>query len=264
MRKLIKNNQIFSFIIFTYLFSWVLWSYLIFTQNINNSTQWLIIIGGFGPVFGALITIYFTNDKKQIIMWFKNIIKTKPNLKSILFALTYPLIVAFMVYIIINSFQLNNLIREVNTQWYLYPLNLLTIMLLGGGQEEFGWRGFLLPKLLNKFNPFISSIVIGLIWYIWHIPLYFIKASPQANLPFGWYLLNILALSMILTFLQNKIGNKSIIPAVILHGGVNISQNYFNINAANAYYLFTIVNILIVIVLITKEKSFWIEKFKKM
>lgn len=261
MQKFIKNNQILSFISFTYLFSWVLWSYLLLTQNITNTTQWLIIIGGFGPVFGAIITNYYINGKEQIIKWFKKIIKTKLTFKSIIFGLTYPLIVAFLVYIIINTFQYNNLIREVNTHWYLYPLNLLTIMLLGGGQEEFGWRGFLLPKLINKFNPFLSSVVIGLIWYVWHLPLYFIKSSPQANLPLGWYLLNILALSMILTFLQNKIGNRSVIPAVILHGGVNISQNYFNIHAAEAYYLFTLVNLIIVFVLIIKDKNFWLDKY---
>ena len=263
MRKFIENNQILSFIFLTYLFSWLLWSYLLFTQNITNTTEWLIIIGGFGPVFGALITNYFINGKKQIKKWFKKIIKTKPTLKSVLFGLTYPLIVSFLVYIIINSFQFNNLIREVNTNWYLYPLNLLTIMFLGGGQEEFGWRGFLLPKLLNKFNPFVSSLMIGLVWYGWHIPLYFIEGSPQANLPLGLYLLNILALSMILTFLQNKIGNSNVIPAVILHGGINISQNYFNIHAAKAYYLYTIINILIVFILIIRESNFWMNKSKK-
>mgnify|MGYP002338799722 CR=1 FL=1 len=135
-------------------------------------------------------------------------------------------------------------------------------MIFGGGQEEFGWRGFLLPNLLKKFNPFIASLIVGGFWFIWHLPLFFIKGSPQAQLPTIWYLVNIIALSIILTFLNIIVSNRNIIPALILHGGVNISQNYFNIHAAKAYYLFAFINVIIAFVLIIKDQNFWFKKMK--
>ncbi|HMA60141.1 MAG TPA: type II CAAX endopeptidase family protein [Halanaerobiales bacterium] len=260
MEKLIKKYQVLSFISFTYLFSWGLWTYLLITQEVNSITQWLIIIGGFGPLFGALMTNYFSGGKEKIINWFKTIINKNFNLKSIIFAVIYPLVVAFLVYMLINTFDFNHLIRKIDTRWYLYPLNLLTIMFFGGGQEEFGWRGFVLPNLLDKFNPFTASLIVGGIWFIWHLPLIFIEGTAQAQLPIIWYLINIIALSIIFTFLRFIVNNRNIVPAVILHGGVNISQNYFNIHAAKAYYLFTFINIIIALILIIKDQQFWFKK----
>ena len=260
MSKWIRKNQILSYIIFTCIFSWLLWSYLLIKQDINSLTQWLIITGGFGPLIGALLINYFIGGKTKTFIWFKKIINKNFNIKSTGFAVLYPLIAAFLVYIIINSFELNHLIKEVETQWYLYPLNLLAIMILGGGQEEFGWRGFALPKLLENYNPLTASIFVGFMWFIWHIPLMFIQGSPQAELPIIWYLINLLSISIILTFLQIMLKNRNIIPAIILHGGLNIAQNYFNINAAEAYYLFTLINIGFSLFVIIKYNNLWFKR----
>ncbi len=264
MSKWIRKNQILSYIIFTCIFSWLLWSYLLFNQDINSISQWLIITGGFGPLIGALITNYFIGGKKKIFKWFKKIINKNFNIKSICFAPLYPVIAAFIVYLIINSFSLHHLTKEVETQWYLYPLNLLTIMLLGGGQEEFGWRGFALPKLLENYNPLSASIFVGFMWFIWHIPLMFIQGAPQAKLPIIWYLINLLSISIILTFLQFMLKNRNIVPAIILHGGLNIAQNYFNIDAAGAYYLFTLINIGFSLFVILKYKNLWFKSEYKL
>lgn len=223
MRKFIKNNQILSFITFTYLFSWVLWSYLLITQNITNTTQWLIIIGGFGPFFGAIIANYFAGGKEQIIKWFQKIINRDITIKSILFSLIYPLIIAFLVYIIIKTFNFNQFLTNIDTVWYLYPLNLFFIMILGGVQEELGWRGFALPKLINNFNPFTASVIVGAIWFFWHLPLVFIEGAAQSKLPILWYFINIIAISIILTYLLSMVKGLIIIPAIIFHGGLNIS-----------------------------------------
>ena len=48
---------------------------------------------------------------------------------------------------------------------------VIVIVLIALG-EEYGWRGFLLPALMKKFNLFYSSIILGLIWGCWHFPAY--------------------------------------------------------------------------------------------
>lgn len=261
MEKFIKNNQILSFIAFTYLFSWLLWSYLLVTQNITSATQWLIIIGGFGPAVGAIVTNYFTGGKEEIIKWFKKIINRNITIKSsIWISVFYPLIITFLVYIIIKTFNLNQFLTNIDTVWYLYPINLIFIMILGKKQEELGWRGFALPKLMNNFNPFTASIIVGCIWFVWHLPLVFIKGSAQSKLPILWYFINIIAISIILTYLLSMVKGLNIISAIIFHGGLNISQNYFDIKGTKAYFLFTILNILVVILLISKNKKFWYSK----
>jgi hypothetical protein len=58
------------------------------------------------------------------------------------------------------------------------PMFLMLTVAAGIG-EEFGWRGFLLPRLQTRHNALISSLIVGVIWAIWHIPLFFIKGTSQ-------------------------------------------------------------------------------------
>jgi membrane protease YdiL (CAAX protease family) len=54
---------------------------------------------------------------------------------------------------------------------------MILMMFLGGGQEEIGWRGFALDRLLSRHNDFIASLILGTIWGLWHLPLWFMMTS---------------------------------------------------------------------------------------
>lgn len=54
-----------------------------------------------------------------------------------------------------------------------FPWFFIYCIVLSGGIEEFGWRGFLQPALEKKFSFFVSTLMTGIIWAIWHIPLWF-------------------------------------------------------------------------------------------
>ena len=61
----------------------------------------------------------------------------------------------------------------------LIPLYLILVVLMpwnGPVGEEFGWRGFVLPRLQNKYGPLAASLIIGTVWGIWHLPTFF---APQ-------------------------------------------------------------------------------------
>src|SRR5512138_1903946 len=60
----------------------------------------------------------------------------------------------------------------------LLPMFILYIIAAGIG-EEFGWRGFLLPRLQTRHNALVSSLIIGVMWAIWHIPQFFIQGTFQ-------------------------------------------------------------------------------------
>lgn len=91
------------------------------------------------------------------------------------------------------------------------------VMVVG---EEIGWRGFALPRLLARFGPWSASAILGALWALWHLPLFYLAGMPQFGNPFLPYVGYTIALSIILTFLaQNTRG--SVVIATLFHGAVN-------------------------------------------
>jgi membrane protease YdiL (CAAX protease family) len=103
----------------------------------------------------------------------------------------------------------------------LAPLSWLAVvvfvMVVG---EEIGWRGFALPKLQNALGPIGASITIGVIWAMWHLPLFYMTSMPQYGSPFFAYMLYTIGLSAILTWLAIHTAG-SVVIATLFHGAVN-------------------------------------------
>ncbi len=55
----------------------------------------------------------------------------------------------------------------------LYALTFVVTLLMQGGNEEPGWRGFLQPELQTRFSPLVAAILVSLVWSLWHLPLFF-------------------------------------------------------------------------------------------
>jgi membrane protease YdiL (CAAX protease family) len=95
----------------------------------------------------------------------------------------------------------------------------MTVFVLVAG-EEVGWRGFALPRLLVRFGPWYASLLVGLLWSLWHLPLFYMAGMPQHGMPFPPYVAYVIGLSILLTWLaQCTLG--SVIIATLFHGAVN-------------------------------------------
>ena len=97
-------------------------------------------------------------------------------------------------------------------------LSLVIFILVAG--EEVGWRGFALPRLLARFGPWGASTLLGLVWALWHLPLFYIPGMPQFGTPFLPFIGYTIALSVILTFLAQRTRG-SVVIATLFHGAVN-------------------------------------------
>lgn len=114
-------------------------------------------------------------------------------------------------------------------QWYLYPPLLVSQLFLDPGSlgEELGWRGFALPRLLAMLEPLVASLVLGTIWFVWHLPAFFIAGTPQDALSLPAFLVSALSLSILSTWLfRNSAG--SVLPSLLLHLTANFSLNQFD------------------------------------
>jgi membrane protease YdiL (CAAX protease family) len=97
-------------------------------------------------------------------------------------------------------------------------LGLVVFVLVAG--EEIGWRGFALPRLLARFGPWAASAIVGVLWAVWHLPLFLMPGMPQHGTPFLSYLPYLVSLSLLLTVLALRTKG-SVIVATLFHGAVN-------------------------------------------
>ncbi|WP_343320079.1 CPBP family intramembrane glutamic endopeptidase [Arthrobacter sp. TMP15] len=118
----------------------------------------------------------------------------------------------------LSSFTVNGLSSVLLT----YPLQLLGIILLGGGLEEMGWRGFAQPKLQEKYSPLMAALLIGVLWAGWHAPLFLTQIwdTPRNSIfQVFLYVLVVAALSVVMSWIRN--GSQSTLAAIVAHASVN-------------------------------------------
>jgi membrane protease YdiL (CAAX protease family) len=86
--------------------------------------------------------------------------------------------------------------------------------------EELGWRGWLLPRLLERRQPLAASLWVGVIWAGWHLPTFVLPGTTQSHFPLPAYVIYVCALSVLFTWLYFKTRG-STFYATVLHGCVN-------------------------------------------
>jgi membrane protease YdiL (CAAX protease family) len=101
------------------------------------------------------------------------------------------------------------------------PASLVAI-LSGPLGEEIGWRGFLLPRCLANSSPLRASVVVGLTWVVWHLPLYYDGIFADAAL-LSLFTVDILCSSIILTAMFLRTGG-SVLLAMVFHWTSNVGQ----------------------------------------
>ena len=100
--------------------------------------------------------------------------------------------------------------------WTMVFPALVQSLLLGPMGEEFGWRGLVLPLLQRRFAPFWASLILGVVWAVWHAPAFLMSGTPQSAWSFGPFFVGLVAITVILTPLFNASGG-SLTIAILYH-----------------------------------------------
>ncbi|MFC1802198.1 CPBP family intramembrane glutamic endopeptidase [Patescibacteria group bacterium] len=223
-----------KFLLITFALTWACWLpgllFSIYSFNILKSIYIpFIIVGTFVP---STVGIIFLKKSKQNI---KKRLNFKIGKWWIPIILIFPIggLLAQLAHTIINGSDFTSPSNII-----LLPIQFLMILVLMGPLgEEFGWRGYLLPQIQKKYNAFISSIIVGLIWVFWHIPLFFIEGAPQSKLPFIQFSITLIISSILITWIQNNT-KQNLWPALIIHTMINFTNEIFQlIDITNNNYI---------------------------
>ncbi len=138
------------------------------------------------------------------------------------------------------------------------PLLVLTFLLgqliLGPLGEELGWRGFALPRLLQRFSPLGASLLLGAIWGVWHLPSFFVSSLVQSSLAIPLFLFGALCMSILATWLYLHTGG-SVLITVLFHLAFNAALNAFG--ASFAGFTLALAACAVLVVLLDRQLGWW-------
>ncbi len=213
---------LFSFFVLTFAWSWPL-SIVALSFKISAPivSSVLSIISGFGPSLAALVTVYFFSGGASFRAWLKNALNWRIGWRWYAMAFFGPPVV--MTIGLALHLALGGTIPPSSVTEHI-PLaiaNFGLVFLIGGPLgEELGWRSYALPALGSKIGWRAASLLIGMIWGLWHLPLFFMAGTAQFQMSITVFMLNILAGSVVFSWLFIRTAG-SVLPALMLHTSLN-------------------------------------------
>jgi len=101
-------------------------------------------------------------------------------------------------------------------------LLMLTNFVLFLFTEETAWRGFALPRLQARMSPLAAALVLGVIWGLWHIPLFLIPGSFQSGVPLVGFVIAAVATSVVASWIFNRTRG-SVLVAALFHAATDLA-----------------------------------------
>lgn len=188
-------------------------SFTLMSLNFLGFILWFF--QAFNPTISAIIITGISSGWNGIKNLFKGFSRWKVGLKWYFAALLFIIapLVAGTLYVLFGGVAPG---IDPNLTVQLFVFLLIFGLFSGPLSEETGWRGFALPKLESKYTALISSLILGILWTFWHLPLYFIPGSAQSGIPFPIYMILVVSITIIMTWAYNNT-NGSLIVTVLIH-----------------------------------------------
>ncbi len=226
MKPWIQKHQLIAFFSLTYAIAFgVTFGYILLRPG-QPSDKWSLdwFLNAFSPTISALILSWILGGGAAVKRLLSGFTRWKVGLRwyfAAAFLVLGPLAVA-LVY-----GALGNPVPGLQPGWTLQLILGQFVFQLFSGPlaEEAGWRGFALPRLQAKYNALVSSLILGVIWCCWHIPLFFLPGASQQSIPFPIYLMLVVTLGVYFTWLYNNT-HGSLIITTLAHFCFNLSGGF--------------------------------------
>lgn len=143
-----------------------------------------------------------------------------------------------------TSATLGNWLYEVDTNPVSF-LPTLAFATLAPLLEELGWRGYALDRLQLRQSALVSSVILGVVWAVWHLPLFFTEGSYQhdmvgfGTLEFWMFMIGIIPVSVAITWVYNNTA-RSILVAILMHGWTNFTLQSIELTGRSEVFHITI------------------------
>lgn len=240
-----QNRDLWLFFVIAFTWSWLFWM----PEILWGSRLYL---APFGPTIAAFLLTIINEGRNGA----KELLKRGLNFKFrkiwlVPIFLLMPVIVGFSLLLAILSGEPAPQIAVLSSPWIVIPAFFYILFLGGPLGEEFGWRGYALDRLQNNYNALISSVILGIVWGLWHLPMFFMKSQDiYHNIPIWGFILGTIFLSILYTWIYNNTG-RSILAILLFHTMSNLSHFIFPAMATTLGGLYSVIlNVVVVIIIL--------------
>lgn len=226
-----KKHPLLWFFLLTFSITWGLAAFFLAANAFFDNpfgdmsiTNPIFILAVWGPNIAAFIIVTITKGGNGLATLLKKFIPIRASV--------------FWYFLVLFLFPLAgiliNLISSTPIRITELPKKevislILAILVSGPIGEELGWRGYALPRILEKRSAIVSAILLGLPWGIWHLPSFFISGLPQVGAQIPAFILAAVSLSVLVTWVFVNTG-QNVFFAFLLHYSVNFTYTLIGSN----------------------------------
>jgi len=182
----------------------------------------LFLLGTFAPALVALALTERAEGRAATRALLRRVFEWRVGARWYVFVVGYMPAIKLSV-ALVHRFASGGWPRFGQEAWYLMATAILFSTWVQAG-EEIGWRGYALPRLSDRFGLAPASVILGIIWASWHLPLFLVLESDKFGQSFPLYLLQVTALSVAAAWLYWRTEG-SLLLVMLLHAAVNNTKD---------------------------------------
>ncbi len=217
------NRKPWKFFLLTFAYSWLIWIPSVLDGigvnlpfDVSKYSLVVVVIGAFAPLLAAITLVAKESGWKGTKAFLGQAFNFRFKPIYLVVALALPLLIHAIAHYMAPAVGLDVAKTLFPTENSPNPIILaipyfILMMIIGGGQEEFGWRGYAQEPLQEKIGVIPASLVIGLVWGLWHLPLWFMAGDLHSAYSFFAFVLMTTSISLMYAWLYNSSGKKLIL-----------------------------------------------------
>ncbi|WP_308466707.1 CPBP family intramembrane glutamic endopeptidase [Rathayibacter soli] len=230
-RSPLVRHPLISFFVIAYVLAWLIEVPLALSANgILPRVPRLVFaiaipVATFAPAASAFIVTGLTEGKVGVVRLLRRCVRWRVGIQWYLFIL-----IGIPIIIILGTIVVPGAVAYfrpvIGPLLAAYPLAFVVTFFLGGPLgEEPGWRGFALPRLQSRVGPLRGSLILGVLWALWHFPLFWSGVWTPPTIPnMVMFIVMITGLTIIMTWVFNH-ARGSVLITMLMHASFNTFAN---------------------------------------
>lgn len=204
----VQRRPLTAFVVLAFALSWGFW-----LLSFVTSSAVLFFLGGLGPAIAAAVVAWQVGTLQP---WLERVLRWRVSPRFSVFAFGFPVLLYAVPNVVAAVFGATPDLSLVGERLPAYAVTWVGALFLGG-LEEPGWRGFALPRLQQRYSPVRATLLLGVVWGLWHLPVEPLLIVLTVPLAFFY------------TWLFNRTG--SALLCILLHASITPAQDHLTLVA---------------------------------